>query len=177
MVENKMKNNESNVGYYEDYIKKILDVACLSTKENSVLIGLTIEDGKCRSTVELLEQNGKRDIGRSVAFSCTESFYTNFLERLVVEYSDTTNTVVADIVDVDGDDQFTFRMVSENNDMFTVDGISKDYARKLKEKVENREKEKVYVKSSEAGLSNALGLTVLISLIVVIFLTLLMFVW
>ena len=122
-------------------------------------------------------QNGKRDIGRSVAFSCTESFYTNFLERLVVEYSDTTNTVVADIVDVDGDDQFTFRMVSENNDMFTVDGISKDYARKLKDKVENREKEKVYVKSSEAGLSNALGLTVLISLIVVIFLTLLMFVW
>ena len=68
-------------------------------------------------------------------------------------------------------------MVSENNDMFTVDGISKDYARKLKDKVENREKEKVYVKSSEAGLSNALGLTVLISLIVVIFLTLLMFVW
>ena len=100
-----------------------------------------------------------------------------FFILLVVEYFDTTNTVVADIVDVDGDDQFTFRMVSENNDMFTVDGISKDYARKLKDKVENREKEKVYVKSSEAGLSNALGLTVLISLIVVIFLTLLMFVW
>ena len=125
----------------------------------------------------MLEQNGKRAIGRSITFSCTDSFYTNFLERLVVEYSDVTNTVVADIVDVDGDDQFTFRMVSENNDMFTVDGISKDYAKKLKEKVENREREKTYVKSSEAGLSNALGLTVLISLIVVIFLTLLMFVW
>lgn len=177
MVENKVNMGESNIGYYDGYIKKVLDVACLSTKENSVLIGLTIEDGRCRCTVELLEQNGKKSIGRSVAFSCTDSFYTNFLERLVVEYSDTTNTVVADIVDVDGDDQFTFRMVSENNDMFTVDGISKEYAKKLKDKVENREKEKSYVKSSEAGLSNVLGLTVLISLIVVIFLTLLLFVW
>ena len=78
MVENKINMGESNVGYYDDYIKKVLDVACLSTKENSVLIGLTIEDGKCRSTVELLEQNGKRDIGRSVAFSCTDSFYIIF---------------------------------------------------------------------------------------------------
>ena len=177
MVEDRMNNGESNVGYYDDYIKKILEVACLSTKENSVLIGLTIDDGKCRSTVELLEQNGKRDIGRSVAFSCTDSFYINFLEKLVVKYSDVTNTVVTDIVDVDGDDQFTFRMVSENNDMFTVDGISKEYAKKLKEKVENREKQKILVKNSEAGLSNVLGLSVLISLIVVIFLTLLLFVW
>lgn len=177
MVENKMNMGESNVGYYDDYIKKILEVACLSTKENSVLIGLTIDDGRCRSTVELLEQNGNRCIGRSVAFSCTDSFYTNFLERLVVEYSEVSNTVVTDIVDVDGDSQFTFRMVSDNNDMFTVDGISKDYAKKLKEKVENKESQKTLVKNSEAGLSNALGLTVLISLIVVIFLTLLMFVW
>ena len=168
---------ENIVGYYDDYIKKILEVASLSTKENSVLIGLSLEDGKCRSTVELLEQNGKRDIGKSVSFSCTESFYINFLERLVVEYADVTNTVVADVVDVDGDDQFTFRMVSENNDMFTVDGISKEYARKLKDKVLNREEQKMLVKNKEAGLSNALGLTVLISLIVVIFLTLLMFVW
>ena len=65
MVENKINMGESNVGYYDDYIKKVLDVACLSTKENSVLISLTIEDGRCRSTVELLEQNGKRSIGRN----------------------------------------------------------------------------------------------------------------
>ncbi len=177
MVESNIEVAESNVGYYDNYIKKVLEVASLSTKENSVLIGLTIDDGKCRSTVEMIEQNGNRGVGKSISFACTDNFYRNFLERLVVEYSKVTNTVVADIVDVDGDDQFTFRMVSENNDMFTVDGISKDYARKLKEKVENPECNKVFVKSSEAGLSNALGLTVLASLILVIFLTLLMFVW
>ena len=172
-----MEKENCKVGYYEEYLKKVLELAKMTTKENSILVSFSIEDGKCRSKVELLEQDGTKGNTKSVSFACTDSFYTNFLEVLVNEYSSTINIVLVDIIDMDGDNQFTFRMVGESNDLFSIDGISKDYAYKLKNIVESVNNKKIEDISSEAGISNAFGLVMLGSIMVVIFLTLMLFMW
>lgn len=174
------RENSNVVGYYDEYLEKVLEVARLTTKDNSILIGFTIEDGKCNSKVELLEQNGDRGAVKSVNFAYTETFKTNFLERLVVEYIKTTNVILSDIIDIDGDNQFTFRMVSESNDMFTIDGISKEYALKLKSLVEENvstDNKQLVKSNNEAGMSNAMGLTMLVSMMIIIILSLWLFIW
>ena len=118
------KTNCCNVvGYYDEYLEKVMEIASLSSKDNSVLVTFNIEDNKCLSKV-----------------------------------------ILTDIIDIDGDNQFTFRMVGEDNDLFSVDGISKDYALKLKYLVDNYVaedgKQKVKV-SDEAGMSNVFGLVIL----------------
>ena len=166
------------IGYYEEYLNKVLELTKMTTKENSILVSFSIEDGKCQSKVELLEQDGTKGDTKSVSFACTDSFYTNFLEVLVKEYSSSIDIVLVDIIDMDGDNQFTFRMVGESNDLFSIDGISKDYAYKLKNIVESIRESKVTINnSSEAGISNAFGLVMLGSIMVVIFLTLMLFKW
>ena len=77
------KTNCCNVvGYYDEYLEKVMEIASLSSKDNSVLVTFNIEDNKCLSKVELLEQNGDRGALKSVSFACTDSFYTTFLEKL-----------------------------------------------------------------------------------------------
>lgn len=178
-----MNNTNSNVvGYYDKYLCKILDVARLTTKDNSVLISFSINDSKCNSKVELLEQDGTKSIEMNVNFACTESFYDNFLEKLVLEYSDIVSVVVTDIIDIDGDNLFTFRMVGESNDLFSVDGISSNYAKKLKEIVtEGKDialnKEKTLIKTTdEAGISNTFGLLILVLMGIVIILSWIVFI-
>lgn len=159
------KTNCCNVvGYYDEYLEKVMEIASLSSKDNSILVTFNIEDNKCLSKVELLEQNGDRGALKSVSFACTDSFYTTFLEKLVVKYAISGKVILTDIIDIDGDNQFTFRMVGEDNDLFSVDGISKDYALKLKSLVDNYVaedgKQKVKV-SDEAGMSDVFGLVIL----------------
>ena len=178
-----MNNTNSNVvGYYDKYLCKVLDVARLTTKDNSVLISFSIKDEKCSSKVELLEQDGTKGLEMSVNFACTESFYTNFLEKLVVEYFDIANVVVTDIIDINDDGRYTFRMLGEENDLFSIDGISDNYAKKLKKLVSDdkksvQEKEKTLVKKpDEAGISNTLGLLVLLLMGIVIILSWIVFI-
>ena len=175
-----MNNTNSNaVGYYDEYVNKILDVARLTTKENSVLISLSIVDDKCNSKVELLEQNGSIGPSMCVNFACTENFYNNFLEKLVVEYSSFANIILSDIIDIDGDNRFTFRMVGESNDLFSIDGISNEYAKELKRLVEEGkiEDKKTLIKTNdEAGISNSLGLLIMGLMMVVIILSWIVFI-
>ena len=69
-------------------------------------------------------------------------------------------------------------MVGESNDLFSVDGISKDYALKLKEISEQfvSDDAKSLVKvPDEAGISNSMGLVMLGLLMTIIVLTLTLF--
>lgn len=170
--------NNSVVGYYDDYLEKVMEVARLTTKDNSVLLSFNIEDGKCQSKVEMIELDGTRGAVKCVNFACTDAFYSNFLEKLVREYAQSTKIILTDIIDIDGDNQFTFRMVGESNDLFSVDGISKDYALKLKEISEQfvSDDSKSLVKvPDEAGISNSMGLVMLGLLMTIIVLTLTLF--
>ena len=178
-----MNNTNSNVvGYYDEYLNKILDVARLTTKENSILINFSISDGKCESKVELLEQDGTKTIEMGVNFSCTDSFYSSFLEKLVLEYTLVSNVVVTDIIDINDDDRFTFRMLGESNDLFSVDGISADYAKKLKklvaeDNIRDKKEDKVLIKTvDEAGISNSFGLLILVLMGIVIILSWIVFI-
>ena len=99
-------------------------------------------------------------------------------QKLVREYAQSTNIILTDIIDIDGDNQFTFRMVGETNDLFSIDGISKDYALKLKEiseQVVSQDSKNLVKVPDEAGISNSMGLVMLGLLMTIIFLTLTLF--
>jgi hypothetical protein len=168
-------NKENNVSYYDEYLGKILDIVKMTTKENSILICFNIEDGKCKSKVELLEQDGTVGALKNVNFACTENFYSNFLERLIIEYLKINEVALTDIIDIDGDKKYTFRIVGESNDLFSIDGISKEYALKLKEMVDKPDTENAFI--NEDGISNTLSLVMLASLMTVIILSLIVFIW
>lgn len=173
------KDNCNIFSYYDEYLNKILDITKLTAKENSILINFSVDGSKCHSKVELLEQNGTIGTVKKVSFACTESFYSEFLEKLLIEYISISNVVLIDIIDMDGDNKFTLRVVGEFNDLFSIDGISKDYAYKLKKMIEDFKEKKSDDKlgNNELGISNTLGLLVLGSMTIVIILTLMLFIW
>lgn len=136
-----------NKDKYEEYIESLLNAARLTTKENSVLINFKVEDEVCVNTVDFIQQDGTKDTLKNTTFICDDSFYKDFLEKFILEYY--SNMVVAfnDNIDMNSDGKYTYRIVTDDNDMMSVDGITLDYANRLTEltKKEERKEENIIV--------------------------------
>ena len=130
MEKNILSQNLSD-NNYEDYIKGIVDVFRLSSNKSSILFDLKIENYQALIRLSNLNQNGERENFQNVVLNCDNSFYHNFLMPLVREIYVNGNISTADIVHLADQDLVTFRMITTNNDLFSVDGLSKDDAKAL----------------------------------------------
>lgn len=118
---------------FEEYIESLLNAARLTTKENSVLINFKVEDNICINTVDFIQRDGTKDTFKNSRFICDEEFYKDFLEKFVLEYY--SNMVVAfnDNIDMNSDGKYTYRIVTDDHDMMSIDGITLEYANHLAE--------------------------------------------
>lgn len=136
---------------YEEYIESLLNAARLTKKENSVLINFKVEDETCTNTVDFIQQDGTKDTFKNSTFMCDDTFYKEFLEKFVVAYS--KNMVVAfnDNININSNGKYTYRVITDDNDMMSIDGITLEYANYLAELTKKEVQVKDDIVTNENG--------------------------
>lgn len=118
-------------GTYEEYKNSLLNIARLTHKDNSILIDFKIVGSNCYSSVYYIQRDGTKDLFKEESFLVNEEFYSEFLERLINEYYNNMEIAFNDSIDINDDGLYTYRLVTDDNDMLSVDGISLEYAKSL----------------------------------------------
>lgn len=125
--------NEIDKNNYNEYIEKILNIYRLSTKDSSILFNMKIEDYKCYCSMSIVGRAGDKQEFSDVILDFDDKFYPEFLDVLVTRINNDVRIKVKDIVNLDGDSLVAYRMVTENNDLFIIDGLSMEDANHFKE--------------------------------------------
>lgn len=136
---------------YEEYIESLLNVARLTTKQNSVLISFDIVDDQCFSIVDFVQQDGTMDRLKDTNFLCNDEFYKEFLEKFVIAYYDNMVIAFNDSIDMNADGKYTYRMITEDNDMMSIDGITLEYANHLMNLIKSKKDNVSVSNSQESG--------------------------
>ena len=116
---------------YEEYIDKIINIFRLSSKNSSILFDLKIKDYQAITKLSIVNQDGQNEEFSDVILNCDEVFFHNFLLPLVKRMNEVVSIETKDVVNLSDNDLVTFRMITTNNDLFTIDGLSKDDAKSL----------------------------------------------
>lgn len=148
---------------YEEYRESLLNIARLTNKENSILINFEINGDMCSNVVSFIQQDGTKDVLKDSEFVCDEEFYKDFLEKFVRDYSNTMVVAFNDSIDLNSDGKYTYRVITDDNDLLSINGISLDYANYLmsltKKKSEVVEENLI---ENESGITTALATFILV---------------
>ena len=147
---------------YEEYCESLLNIARLTNKENSILINFDIQGITCRNVASFIPLDGTKDVLKDSTFDCDDEFYKDFLEVFVRLYC--SNMVVAfnDSVNLNADGKYTYRVITEDNDMLAINGISHDYANYLLNMNKKVSDEVVDIIDNEDGVTNTLSALILV---------------
>ena len=115
--------NEIDKNNYNEYIEKILNIYRLSSKDSSILFNIKIENYKCYCSMSIIGRAGDKQEFSDVILDFDDKFYPEFLDILVTKINNEVRIKVKDIVNLDGDSLVAYRMVTDNNDLFTIDGL------------------------------------------------------
>ena len=164
-MEHNLMEKTLNEDTYQDYIEKIINIFRLSKKESSIFFALKVDQDKANISLSIIDSQGEKEEFQDVVLKCDKSFYDNFLKKLVIEIEKNISIVSKDIVNLDGDSLVAFRMITENNDMFSFDGLSEDDANYLL----NLKEESKVIPIDSNGFANIGMFFLMISVLVVTF--------
>lgn len=174
-MESSLLDRNLNEDSYDLYIDNIINIFRLSCKESSIIFDLKLRDSKCVIKLSIVNQQGEREEYNDTTLKCDDVFYNNFLEVLVKRFLANTKVVTKDIVDFDDDPLVTFRLITENNDLFSIDGLTYEEAKKLLEFENCKEgKDKLVVTHSNAGIGNVLIFILMITILILTFILIVM---
>lgn len=167
-MEANLLNKSIEENNYEEYIEKILNIFRLSSKESSIIFSLKIKDYKCTMKLSIVRQNGDREEFSDTLFDCNEVFYQKFLDVLVSRFLGSVEVATKDIVNLDDDSLVTFRLITGNNDLFSVDGLSEEHAKCLLG-LNEKDDDKYLSASNNNGIGNVWMFILMIIIIVITF--------
>lgn len=172
-MENSLLDSNLTEENYDDYIEKIFNIFRLSSKSSSIILSINIVDSKCLIKLKIVSQNGDTKEFSDVTFKCNNAFYNDFLDSLIKRLNDDENFIINDIVNLDKDEFMTFRLVSSNNDLITIDGLTKEQANHLNKLFETDEKkEEILINNS--GIANVWIFLLMIVVLVISFILIVM---
>ena len=161
-----------NEDTYEEYIDKIVNIFRLSSKSSSILFDLKIEDYKALIKLSIISQTGEKEEFTDVILKCDDVFYKKFLIPLVKKVDDNGDITVKDILDMSDNSLVIFRMITKNNDMFSIVGLSEDDAKSLLNVInKNEEKEIDKLIPDSTGSGNYMFFLFMIGLLAIAFIT------
>lgn len=155
---------------YDEYIESLLNIARLTNKENSILFSFDISSETCNNVVSFIQRDGTKDILKDEAFVCDDEFYKCFLEKFVVEYYETMVVAFNDNIDVSLDGKCSFRVITDDNDMLSINGISLEYANYLMELTKKRQEKVEELLLNDDGVTTAFATFILVGGIGLVFL-------
>lgn len=156
---------------YDEYIENALNIFRLSSKESSIILNIKINNDNCIINLSIINQSGETKNFSDVTFKCDDVFYNDFICNLVRKIYSECDIVKFDSISNDQDDRETFRMITDNNDLFTIEGIDKDKSEGLVSLCSNYDEiEDSKVKLlSNVGFGNYSVLILLVIIIILIF--------
>lgn len=147
---------------YDEYIESLLNISRLTNKENSILINFDISGETCSNVVSFIQRDGTKDILKDSTFVCDDEFYKDFLEKFIVEYYEEMVVAFNDNIDISLDGKYSFRVVTDDNDMLSINGLSLEYANYLMELTKKRqEKVEEYVLNDD-GVTTAFATFIIV---------------
>ena len=158
-----------NEDSYDEYVDKIVNIFRLSNKESSILFDMEIKDYKAKIKLSIVSQHGEKEEFSDMVFKCDTIFYHKFLTSLVNKINQNSNIVVKDIVDFSDSNLVTFRLITENNDLFTINGLSFDDAKSLLSIIEDDNDDSKLVIPNNNGIGNTAIFLLLIGIIILEF--------
>ena len=163
--------NEDN---YDEYVGKIVNIFRLSSKRSSILFGLKIVKDQATIKLSIINQAGASQEYVDTVVKCDENFYQSFLGSLVDQINENVDVKVKDIVNLDGDKFVAFRMITDNNDLFTIDGLTQEQAESYLSRVEKKDLNTFIVPNNE-GKGNYWIFLLMIVVVAIAFILLIMF--
>ena len=163
-----------NEDSYDDYIEQVMNIYRLSSKDKSIIGNIKITGKKIIASLSILNSvNGYLNKFTDIVFNHSDSFYDKFIKELVRRMNNECNVSLNDLVTEEDTDDVTYRMITENNDMFTIEGLDRIRADQIISDYNGSKdcESKILVSSSSLGEGNYL---IFITLIVIIILTLIL---
>lgn len=147
---------------FDEYRESLLNISRLTNKENSILINFNINNDTCSNVVSFIQQDGTKDVLKDSVFECDDEFYKDFLEKVVIDYC--SNMVIAfnDRVDMNEDGKCTYRIVTDDNDMMSIEGISLNYANYLMSLSKRKQEVTEDISENDHGVTTALASLIII---------------
>lgn len=153
---------------FREYIERIVNIFKLSNKESSIIFDLKIEDYRCIMKLTVIKQNGEREEFTDNVVECNQKFYQNFLDVLVSNFLGSIKVVTKDIVPFRDNSLVTFRLITENNDLFSINGLSIEHAKYLMD-LDKIEEDKYLSYSDNKGIGSIWMFTFMIIILIVVF--------
>lgn len=126
-----MLNKTIQEADYLEYIYGVANIFRLSSSDKYIIFAMKIEQNQCNAKMTIYNQEGVSKEYHDVTINCGDSFYDSFLKKLVQNIEEVASITKKDIVNLDGDDFVTLRMITSHNDMFTIDGLDRNQAELL----------------------------------------------
>ena len=127
-MESLMINKTISDTDYSEYIDGIINIFRLSSSDKYIIFGMKIENNQCSAKMTIYNQEGVSKEFQDVTINCDEHFYESLLKKMVQKLEEVCIVTKKDVVNLDGDEYVAFRMITSHNDLFTIDGLTKEQA-------------------------------------------------
>ncbi len=114
---------------FELYLNKIIDISKLTNSYISILYNYQFSED-LYNDITIIERDGTNK-SLKYKFFINDKLFT-FLGKLVKTFYENNDITTIDIIDLNIDNKYTFRMITRYNDMFTINDISYERACELK---------------------------------------------
>ena len=117
---------------YDNYIDEVVNISKTSTEKMSILYNYQFNED-VYNDITIIDRNGNNRSYKYKFIIDDELFI--LLNRLVKEFYDNNEVNVVDIIDLNKDNKYTFRMITKYNDLFSINDISYNRAIELKNNI------------------------------------------
>ena len=163
-------DNNLSKDNYNEYIERIYNIFRLSNKNSSIILRIKIDENKCVIELKYIDdKNGNMQEFSDVSLKCNDISYKDFLVSLIKRLNDSEEFIINDIVNLDKDQYLTFRLVSSNNDLITIDGLTEEQANYLKQVFVEDEKKELNLITNNNGMANIWLFLLMIIVLVIAF--------
>lgn len=169
-----MLNNTIHEADYLDYIYSVANIFRLSSSDKYIIFALKVNQNQCSAKMTIYNQEGICNEYQDVTIKCDESFYEDFLKKIVQSIEEVASITKKDIVNLDGDEYVAFRMITSHNDLITIDGLEKNQAELLLGRSKDTESDSIV--TNHNGHSSSVQLLLMIGIISISFITIVLLV-
>ena len=117
---------------YDNYINEVINISRTSTEKLSILYNYQFNED-VYNDITIIDREGNNKSFRYKFLIDDELFL--FLNRLVKEFYNNNEVNVVDVIDLNKDNKYTFRMITKYNDLFSINDISYNRAIELKNSI------------------------------------------
>ena len=117
---------------YDNYIDEVVNISKTSTEKMSILYNYQFNED-VYNDITIIDRNGNNR-SYKYKFLIDDDLFV-LLNRLVKEFYDNNDVNIVDVIDLNKDNKYTFRMITKYNDLFSINDISYNRAIELKNSI------------------------------------------